>query len=201
MRRFSMGSILAVLTAMMILAYPISARAEVLDSHSHWSGSLSITGSDIVDDTGDGTGSKASVSDLTERGTLGIAAVRVVSEISTNPTGYFTANCQAPYFVEFGFVAHSSVTRYASTGDLLSTLMDSGYLCLDPYSGGFVFSVDVNIVGGTGQFAGATGTANATGGGQFLLTSANGRAAFASLDGHTVAHIVTPGRAVSRRGL
>jgi hypothetical protein len=168
------------------------AIAEVIQMKSDWSGSLSRTASDIIDDTGDGLGATAIVSDLTQKGTFGIATVRVVSETTTAPTGVFTANCSAQHFVEFPYLAHSSVTRLASTGDLIYTLLDDGYVCLDPSSGQFIFSVDVFVVGGTGRFAQATGSGNATGGGQFLLFTETGSPAFGSLEGNTFIQLHLP---------
>jgi hypothetical protein len=118
----------------------------------------------------------------------------VVSELSTLPTGFFTANCPAPpYFVEFTYLAHSSVTRLASTGDLYYTLLDQGYACVDPAAGRFIFRADVRIVGGTGRFAAATGSGTALGAGTLLLLDANGLVAFGSLDGDTTLQIIVPG--------
>ena len=193
MKRFTIAPMPATLTLLLLAGLPGSAMAETLHVQAQWSGSLSRTASDIVDDTGDGNGLRATVSDVYQRGTLGPASVKIVSESTSQPTGYFTPNCpSAPYFVEYPYLAHSSVTRYESTGDLLFTNFIEGHACLDPYSLRFTFEVDLDIVGGTGRFLHATGQGNASGGGAILLLDAGGNIAFASLDGGTTAEIVVP---------
>jgi len=193
MKRVSKVSLLVALSVWLLAGWSDPIHAEVLNFDAHWSGSFSRTGSDIDDDTGDGTGARAIVSDLNQRGSLGHSTVRVVSETTTAPVGFFTSRCpSAPYFVEFTYLAHSSVTRMHATGDLIYTLLDGGHLCLDPGSRRFIFTVDVSVVGGTGRFATATGGGTASGGGVILLLDSDGAPAFGSLDGDTTLDIVVP---------
>ena len=75
----------------------------------------------------------------------------------------------------FDIVAASSVIRNNESGDLLSSKLTSGTVCLDFSTLGYVYSDDGNFTGGTGEADGVTGTFHDTGSGQFLNINAAGQ--------------------------
>jgi hypothetical protein len=85
--------------------------------------------------------------------------------------------------LEFSLVspdARLAVFRYTATGDLLFAKTTSTTLCADlsvstpPYS----FQTASDVAGGTGKFAGATGSVTSTGNGAFLSFDASGKRQF-----------------------
>jgi hypothetical protein len=78
---------------------------------------------------------------------------------------------------KFHFVGGASATRSSSTGDISTTKNVSGTECLDVSHGlpfNFAGSSTDAITGGSGQFAGATGTVHGTFHGQVLTNDFNG---------------------------
>jgi hypothetical protein len=86
---------------------------------------------------------------------------------------------------EYQYVGGSSATRFSSTGDISTQTLTSGTLCID-FSNGtgttiqlpfdFAGSETYNLTGGSGKFAGATGTSTSQFTGQVLSADFQGHA-------------------------
>jgi hypothetical protein len=90
--------------------------------------------------------------------------------------------------------ARVAVFRYTATGDLLFAKTTSTTLCADlssstpPYS----FQTASDIAGGTGKFAGASGTVTSTGNGAFLSFDASGKRQFVWFHEDIVTNLILP---------
>jgi len=89
----------------------------------------------------------------------------------TGTLGRFTGQGQSEYqlplptpvtcpsdTVEFPLMGSDSVTTDTSSGDQLWSFSGSGTLCVNPLTGVFTFQGTYGYFGGTGRFAGATGS-------------------------------------------
>jgi hypothetical protein len=78
--------------------------------------------------------------------------------------------------LEFGFVQSRAVRTNIKTGDQLFTAISSFVLCLDANRPDFAFTFTAKgtFIGGTGKYAGATGTSEAHGEGRYHVATATG---------------------------
>ena len=91
------------------------------------------------------------------KGTLGSGTARVTSEFAFSGSGTCPNGNAGLNFTLLPGTGHG-IYRFDSTGDLLFTEGSSGTLCFDPLTTIQFFSGAENITGGTGRFAGATGS-------------------------------------------
>jgi hypothetical protein len=87
--------------------------------------------------------------------------------------------------------ARVAVFRYASTGDLLFTKATDATLCADS-SGSYSASTTNEITGGTGKFAGASGTVTTTENGAFLTSDASKKRSFGWFHSDIVTCLILP---------
>jgi hypothetical protein len=88
---------------------------------------------------------------------------------------------------EFKFNDHLDIIRFHATGDILIQNLISGTICLDASSGfvppfAFKGMLTVNNVGGTGKFAGASGTATENFVGEYVSCGNDGCVGYAEQD-------------------
>lgn len=102
-----------------------------------------------IDTNGDGVAAAHFVGEA--KGSGG-ASYQGLHEVQFTPTGL----CD-PGQVEGIIVAYSIVRRF-SNGDLLFSKLVDGSFCFDPATGKANVAVSAEIIGGTGRFAGATGS-------------------------------------------
>ena len=91
------------------------------------------------------------------KGTLGSGTARVTSEFAFSGSGTCPNGNAGLNFTLLPGTGHG-IFRFDSTGDLLFTKTSSATLCFDPLTTIQFFSGAENITGGTGRFAGATGS-------------------------------------------
>lgn len=94
-----------------------------------------------------------------------------------------TTNCAADE-LENQLTASTNVLQ-DSKGNQLYLLLDSGYLCVDGTFTTFTMKIKETVIGGTGKFAGASGTATTTCSGVFLeidFITGGGRPAHGAYD-------------------
>lgn len=95
------------------------------------------------------------------RGPLGSFTSGGFSELDV-PDGVFCGTDK----VSIPYKTSSSVVRYDRDGSLLFSKLMSGAVCVDPLDNfSFTFVIEREITGGTGRFAGATGTLSIEGAG------------------------------------
>jgi hypothetical protein len=95
---------------------------------------------------------------------------------------------------EFTFVGSAGASRTTSTGDILTAKTVSGTECIDVSHGlpfNFAGSATDTITGGSGKYAGATGTAKERFSGQVLTNDFNGHG-FAWFQDSIKGTIITP---------
>jgi hypothetical protein len=131
------------------------------------------------------------------KGGGGDFSYQAVVEVAPNGNSCTVSGGASDAGVEFTLVspgARIAVLRDASTGDLLFTRATSATLCADfsslpsPYDD----QTANDITGGTGKFAGASGTIATTGNGAFLSFDASGKRAFGWFQDDTVTTLVFP---------
>ncbi|MGH8006433.1 MAG: hypothetical protein ACREQ3_05435 [Candidatus Binatia bacterium] len=71
--------------------------------------------------------------------------------------------------LEFPFLYDQGIATQESSGDQLFFSYTSAVLCLNPNNGAFTFSGEAVYTGGTGEFAGASGSFTAKSKGQLFL--------------------------------
>jgi hypothetical protein len=98
-----------------------------------------------------------------------------------------SVDCPSGTF-EATILLNRNVLNHEDTGDQLFSQITSGALCLTP-TGTFSFSVEAIFTGGTGQFAGATGSFIFDGTGAILISSA-GRS-FTTQTGEVAGMLIT----------
>jgi hypothetical protein len=122
------------------------------------------------------------------KSTLGPMAHHFVSESAALP---LAVNISCPEgTLEFPLVRARSIRRFA-TGDMFFTESVSGASCVDPTAGTFTSHVRVNITGGTGRFAEATGSLDLKATGTFLVIDPAFRL-FAAFAGEGSGTIILP---------
>ncbi len=146
-------TMLAVVTALVVAALLMLQPAGAASFNEQVSGNFIDTS---IDTNGDGTA--ANYFSGAARGT-GSPTYEGLVEIAFGATG----QC-GPGELEGEVVAYSIVRRY-SNGDLAYSRLDTSVLnplCFNPAMGTATVEIHANVTGGTGKFAGATGSYVAT---------------------------------------
>ena len=125
------------------------------------------------------------------KGTLGSSTAQAVAEVAFSGSAT-CLNGNPGYQFELvpGGAAHA-VRRYDSTGDLLFFHYTALSVCFDPVTQIQFANGTGEITGGTGRFAEAAGTTEASGTGKALFQDAAGNA-FVEVSGTYKDKIITP---------
>ena len=205
MRAINAASI--VILAVAVLFFPTSRRAEAAGQSLKFKGTFSGSSAniplDIDVDSCTTTGGVTVCTDMSALGSLagkqsgGIEAghftFQGVSETDAvagtgcllSPTQQSCTLGSVTNACEYQYVGGSGATRFSSTGDILTSTLTSGTLCID-YSNGTGTTIQLpfnvtgsdtsNLTGGSGKFAGATGTSTSQFNGQVLSADFQGHA-------------------------
>jgi len=119
---------------------------------AEFSGSVVNTQSDTNED-----GQKGGMNSAGMKGTLGSGTLQSMEELVFSGSGTCPNGNAGLNFTLLPGTGHG-IYRFDSTGDLLFTEGSSGTFCFDPLTAIQFFSGAENITGGTGRFAGATGS-------------------------------------------
>ena len=130
-----------------------------------------------IDTNGDGR--RADSVTTTEKGTFGRATANWQGELEPNPSGTCDNN---PGIFKFDYVAVTGIEIYHK-GDGMAWGLDQGTLCSNPLFGTFTFEVHLVLLGGTGRFEGATGSAILSGEGVGLAGEPGVRATHQAVGG------------------
>jgi hypothetical protein len=180
------GTLLA--AAMLVLVGAVAADAKKPKTKtSHFSGSNVPTD---IDTNGDGMTALFSVG----RGKIGKGRglpqqYTVDSLYEYLPALGTNVNCPQGW-LEFPVYSGHTVTHDVDADNLYGQ-NTSGFSCLDLATGGGFFSYAETIIGGTGKFAGATGTATSNGTYTFLSCDSSGRC-YSAFEGDNEFTITTP---------
>ena len=177
--------ILAVGLAMGLVVAVALGRAEA--SKIPWSGTFSGSGISTNIDT-NRDGSKAGWDTDVINSNLGRFSSQDVGEVLPPPSAPVT--CPQGN-LEFPYLLISVVSTHEETGDQLFSELVSGTFCFDTATGAFSFSFVLSVTGGTGQFAGATGSLEATATGVDVVVGPKGQF-FSHSTGEFTGTIITP---------
>ncbi|NOT58425.1 MAG: hypothetical protein HOP18_27840 [Deltaproteobacteria bacterium] len=139
----------------------IVGAAEAKDQHVHWKASFSGGAVNTQSDT-NGDGSKGGFDSGGFKGTLGSGTFQGVNEYVFSGPGT-CPNGNEGFIVTLLPGTGHSFYRFDNTGDLLFVEISSSTLCFDPITTLQFYSWVDNITGGTGRFAGATGSITGSG--------------------------------------
>jgi hypothetical protein len=158
-------------------------------------GSFSGTFVNTQTDT-NGDGQKAFFTSVGVKGTLGASTTQGVNEfVFSGPLNCPNGN------PGFGLTLlrpllpaapAQFVQRFESTGDLVFSEQTSGTVCFDPITQIQFFRGTFSTIGGTGRFAGATGTREISGTAKTLFEDALGNLTFGEISGTYTDTIITP---------
>ena len=174
------------LTLSCVIALGIGkAEAGKLPLKASFSGSFVNTQSDT-----NGDGQKGGLNSGGTKGTLGPGTFQSVGEFVFSGPGTCPNGNPGFIFTLLPGMGHG-VGRQDSTGDLTFTELTSETICFDPITTIQFFSGAENITGGTGRFAGATGSDTFSGTARTLFEDAAGNF-FGEFSGTLEGTIITP---------
>jgi hypothetical protein len=172
--------------ALLLCGAPGEAAGKEIRFRSEYSGST-VTRQDSNDD-----GIKSALGILTCKSNLGRCTGQAVGEALATGTGQCpNGNAGLTYTLLPG--SGHGFTRFDKTGDMIFSEVVEETACYDLTSGVLYKSGTSRITGGTGRFAGATGTGTFQGEQWLLYIDAEGNA-FAAQSGTGTGTIVLPGR-------
>lgn len=94
---------------------------------------------------------------------------------------------------EYPLLMYHSVLHIEESGELLYTRLSTGVSCYDPSTNLLSFTGQGNFVGGTGQFAEASGSFETQATAKMLVPTPTGNE-FESIDGVSTGTLITPSR-------
>jgi hypothetical protein len=158
----------------------VVGAANAKDQRVHWKASFSGGWATTQSDTNN-DGNTGSLTSGGFKGTLGSGTVQGVTEFAFSGPGTCPNGNAGLNFTLLPGTGHS-IYRFDSTGDLLFAEISSSTVCFDPITTVQFYSWVDNITGGTGRFAGATGslTGSGTSRGLFDDGAGNGFGALSS---------------------
>ena len=149
------GTICTLIVSSCLLSAPMAQADHFQRTASGW-----LNGTDVdVDDNGN----TLSVLNTFGTGTFGKSASNQVVELGDFDFDFCAFDFPTIIIIRLPILARSSIIRFES-GDLLFSVMEPfdptsiNFLCFDVNSGAGTAEIPMVITGGTGKFAGATGT-------------------------------------------
>ena len=165
LRRKKLAASAALIAGLLISGHAVASDKQwfqdlELRYHDETSGT---TVSTVVDTNGDGvTGGITTLKGRSSRGPVTITAFAEFNPFAAAPS----ANCPAGT-LDFPMVESTLVYRFVG-GDLLFLRVIDAAFCMDLATGVYEFRNSSIILGGTGRYAGATGTIDAKGQGSSM---------------------------------